>query len=99
MKTWHVLATELAAAVEAYDLAIQSCANDPQKMASFCTAQGDTLDTLYAAMLEAAEAIHGDRRQVWLEDFHRLLRDAQPISGTEHVEAHVEAAVDQGLFG
>lgn len=30
-----------------YDAAISSCANDPKKMASFCTAQGDTLDGLY----------------------------------------------------
>ena len=30
-----------------YDEAIRQCSNDPEKMASFCTSQGDTLDTLY----------------------------------------------------
>ena len=30
-----------------YSKAIESCANDPEKMASFCTAEGDTLDELY----------------------------------------------------
>lgn len=41
------------AAVE-YDAAINQCANDPSVMSSFCTAQGDTLDTLYFAWLVAA---------------------------------------------
>lgn len=30
-----------------YDNAIRECNNSPEKMASFCTFQGDTLDTLY----------------------------------------------------
>lgn len=38
---------ELAEAAVAYDDAIRSCANDPEKMASFCSAQGDDLDELY----------------------------------------------------
>jgi len=37
-----------ARAAVAYDHAIRSCADSPEKMASFCTAQGDNLDTLYA---------------------------------------------------
>jgi hypothetical protein len=42
---------ELRGACEAalaYDKAIKSCANDPDKMASYCTAEGETLDCLYA---------------------------------------------------
>jgi len=45
---------ELRDAVLAYDAAIQACANDPTKMSTFCSAEGDDLDDLYAAMLEAA---------------------------------------------
>ncbi len=37
-----------------YDAAIKSCANEPEKMASFCTAQGDSLDSLYAAWITAS---------------------------------------------
>jgi hypothetical protein len=43
-------ALELLTAAEAaiaYDEAIQSCDNSPEKMATFCTAQGDSLDRLY----------------------------------------------------
>ena len=39
-----ILACEAAVA---YDEAIKACSNSPAKMASFCTSQGDTLDTLY----------------------------------------------------
>jgi len=38
---------EACKAAIAYDRAINSCADDPDKMASYCTAQSDTLDTLY----------------------------------------------------
>lgn len=38
----------------AYDEAIRSCADDPKKMASFCTAEGESLDALYAAWIVAA---------------------------------------------
>lgn len=38
----------------AYDEAIRSCADDPKKMASFCTAEGESLDSLYAAWITAA---------------------------------------------
>lgn len=47
---------ELATAVLAYDGAIRECANDPDKMASFCSATGDDLDALYAAMIDKAAA-------------------------------------------
>ena len=54
-------APDLVAACKAaiaYDEAIRACANEPTKMASFCTAQGDTLDNLYAAwMCKARSAI------------------------------------------
>lgn len=42
---------DLISAVQRYDAAIQACANDPEKMASFCTAQGDNLDDLYRQMV------------------------------------------------
>lgn len=50
-------AVVLAEAVLAYDAAIKSCADDPEKMASFCTAEGDDLDKLYFDMVNAAKAV------------------------------------------
>lgn len=47
----------LVAAVLAYDRAIRACANDPEKMSSFCSANGDDLDTLYLNMLERAAEV------------------------------------------
>jgi len=44
-----------AQAALAYDRAISSCANEPGKMASFCTAQGDDLDTLYFNWVNASK--------------------------------------------
>ena len=38
---------EALEAATRYDDAIRSCANNPYKMASFCTAEGEELDTLY----------------------------------------------------
>lgn len=55
----HVAGPELLAAADAairYDEAIQKCAGDPGKMSSFCTAQDETLDTLYEAWITAAHA-------------------------------------------
>ena len=46
----------VALAAVAYDDAIQSCANDPKRMASFCTADGDDLDALYACWISASRA-------------------------------------------
>ncbi len=41
-----------------YDEAIKECAGDPNKMSSFCTAQGENLDELYLDWLvKAASAI------------------------------------------
>jgi hypothetical protein len=45
---------ELTNATLAYDTAIFACSNDPDKMSSFCSAQGDDLDTLYADWMAAA---------------------------------------------
>lgn len=45
-------ANAFGAAME-YDKAIRASANDPFLMASSCTAQGETLDTLYAGWLSA----------------------------------------------
>jgi hypothetical protein len=47
-------ALNAAAAAVAYDAAIQQCADSPEKMASFCTAQGDDLDALYAHWINLA---------------------------------------------
>lgn len=50
-------APELLAAARAalaYHEAIASCANDPERMASFCTAEGDDLDALYMAWHSAS---------------------------------------------
>ena len=45
-----------------YDDAIRSCANDPKKMASFCSAQGDDLDALYFDWItKARKALPKDR--------------------------------------
>lgn len=54
MKQMH---KELARAVLAYDAAIQLCADDPEKMTSFCTSEGDNLDDLYFRMMEYARFI------------------------------------------
>lgn len=50
-------ASELIAAVLAYDAELEACANDPEKMASHCTAQGQTLDDLYARMVGVARTM------------------------------------------
>ena len=40
----------------AYDKAIKDCANSPQSMSSWCTAQGDSLDVLYADWVSKSRA-------------------------------------------
>lgn len=45
---------EAAKAALAYDEAIQACANDHTKMATYCTAQGDDLDALYLNWISAS---------------------------------------------
>ena len=37
-----------------YDAAIFKCANDPKKMSSFCSAEGEDLDALYEAWITSA---------------------------------------------
>ena len=43
------------AAIE-YDTAIRSCANSPDRMSSYCSAQGDDLDALYAKWIVLSRA-------------------------------------------
>ena len=38
-----------------YDKAIESCGNEPKKMSSYCTAEGETLDKLYSKWIESAK--------------------------------------------
>jgi hypothetical protein len=47
---------EAAEAALAYDAEIQGCANDPDRMASHCTAQGQTLDDLYERWIALSRA-------------------------------------------
>lgn len=47
---------EAAEAASRYDDAIQSCANEPERMASFCTAEGDDLDFLYSDWIDKSRA-------------------------------------------
>lgn len=54
---WEAKCRELAAAVLAYDAAIRNCANDPARMTSDCTAEGDDLDALYMKWLALAQAV------------------------------------------
>lgn len=63
-KRWYGPVRERLAAAEdaaraaiAYDFAIQCAAGDPDQMSSYCTAQGDTLDTLYAVWLNKSRAV------------------------------------------
>ncbi len=48
----------LEAALKAikYDEVIKSCANEPDKMASYCTAEGTTLDSLYFDWMTSSRA-------------------------------------------
>jgi hypothetical protein len=46
---------QVTKAALAYDKAIHLCANDPEVMSSYCTAQGESLDRLYAKWIAAAE--------------------------------------------
>lgn len=54
-----VAAPELLEACKAalvYDQAIRACANDPDRMSSFCTAEGNDLDALYFAWMSMSQA-------------------------------------------
>lgn len=52
------LAIDACKAAIEYDKAIEACAGDPEKMSSFCTAQGDDLDALYFDWItKAREAV------------------------------------------
>lgn len=47
---------EAAQAAIAYDKLIRGAANDPQKMSSACTAEGDDLDVLYERWMTLSRA-------------------------------------------
>lgn len=47
---------KVAEAAVRYDDAIRACANDPEKMASFCSATGEDLDALYLNWMTLARA-------------------------------------------
>jgi len=50
-------AVDLAKACIRYHGALISCCNDPNRMTSFCTADGETLDDLYRDWLNKAKEI------------------------------------------
>lgn len=88
---------ELAEACLAYDRAIESCADNPAKMASFCSAQGDDLDTLYfrwrdlakagLALLAAAPA---EGRALANEVEDRFFWRTDPDDADEHTIKHAD---------
>lgn len=45
-----------AHAAIAYDAAIRRCGNDPALMSSFCSAEGEDLDALYARWIDSTRA-------------------------------------------
>jgi hypothetical protein len=47
---------EACSAAVKYDEAIKSCGNDPEKMSSYCSVQGDDLDSLYFNWMTKAKA-------------------------------------------
>ena len=51
----EALANACEAAIR-YDEAIRACADDPDKMASYCTAEGDDLDKLYDDWMSQSRA-------------------------------------------
>jgi len=53
---------DAALAAIAYDKAINTCADTPDAMSSYCTAQGDTLDTLYADWITKSRAVLAEYR-------------------------------------
>lgn len=59
-------ALEACRAAVKYDNAIYSCADDPDKMSSYCTAQGRDLDALYFDLLSKARlALREESPEDW----------------------------------
>ena len=52
----HEALLEAACKAIVYDRAIACCANDPNKMASYCTAEGASLDELYSDWISSSIA-------------------------------------------
>jgi hypothetical protein len=51
----NAMLVKAAKAALEYDQAINACANDPDAMATYCTAQGENLDMLYSNWISAAK--------------------------------------------
>lgn len=76
----------LATAALKYDAAIQACANDPDKMASHCTAEGDDLDTLYADWVSLARAAMAD------DELHSRTNPDEPATDSSILSADARQA-------
>ena len=71
------IALQAAHAAVAYDAAVAECAGDPNKMSSYCTAAGETLDRLYLNWITLARAaIKQGQVPAATEDAADILRDA-----------------------
>lgn len=57
IKTFLQCAEACADAAINYDAAIKACANDPARMTSYQTGQGEDLDTLYARWIFQAQGL------------------------------------------
>jgi hypothetical protein len=59
MNNQHLLSEAILACryAEQYDQAIRVCANDGRKMASFCTAKGESLDLLYMRWQQQSQKV------------------------------------------
>ena len=87
------MSDDLAKQVIAYDEAIKTCGNDPEKMASFCTAEGESLDLIYFKMLHLAKQVLGiasensvcDECGKNFENEYDLACHWYDIHGAEHV--------------
>ena len=65
------LLEKVAEAAIRYDDALLQCADDPKKMASFCTATGDNLDALYLEWMTLARAA--------LEECNKAVNEAAEV--------------------
>ena len=87
----HVFATALNACRFAvkYDDAIKSCGNDPDKMSTYCTAQGESLDHLYTQwQTEAKRAIElAEQHAPQLTALPGLIADCSCAIGLLRIEA------------
>lgn len=73
------LAVGVSEAVIAYLEAIAGCADDPERMSSFCTAQGQDLDDLFGDMASKATAF---LRAIGKDPFPNAEHEFQSDNGT-----------------